>query len=96
MSNIALEPRTRGPAHVSRPAPKAVDSARASSPRTACAPPRDFEESPWQSAVDFVRMMAGMIVLYTVMFAMPLMILLPFVAVGLLLGMIGLLFGGMA
>ncbi|HEV3168369.1 MAG TPA: hypothetical protein VGZ22_30470 [Isosphaeraceae bacterium] len=49
-----------------------------------------------ESAADFVRILIGVIAFYVVLFALPLLLLLPFAVMGLVLRTVGLLFGGVA
>lgn len=97
MSNPALEPRSVSHTNRVSPAREAIGSRRDSLTR----PPdavmrRDFEESPLESAADFVRILIGVIAFYVVLFALPLLLLLPFAVMGLVLGTVALLFSGVA
>jgi len=56
---------------------------------------RDNEESRWQAAADFVRTAASVIAVTAVVFALPLLVFLPFFAMALFLGLVGLPFSGM-
>jgi hypothetical protein len=96
MSTITLEPRTLGRTQGARPASEAIAFVRdGSATATVAVVEREFEESRREAAAESVRVMASVIAVTAVVFALPLLVLLPFFAMALFLGLVGLPFGGM-
>ncbi|MBX6313562.1 MAG: hypothetical protein IRY99_11690 [Isosphaeraceae bacterium] len=92
MASLVQEPQTlptQGAQPMERPLSDYVARATDATARP------DVEGSRQEGASEFLRILLGMIAVYAALIALPALLLIPIVVMGLVLGGIGLLVGGM-